>query len=60
MANRDQAEGELKEQAGRLTDDEQLEGEGKAQGAWGDAKETGSDLKDDLGDAADEARDKLD
>jgi uncharacterized protein YjbJ (UPF0337 family) len=60
MANRDQLEGEVKEQAGRLTDDEKLEGEGKAQGAWGDAKEKGDDLKDDLKDAVDEARDKND
>lgn len=60
MTNWDQAEGELKEQAGRVTDDEELEGEGKAQGAWGDAKEKGDDLKDDLRDAADEAKDKVD
>ena len=60
MANRDQLEGEVKEQAGRLTDDEKLEGEGKAQGVWGDAKEKGDDLKDDLKDAVDEARDKND
>ncbi len=39
MANKDQVEGTVKEHAGRLTDDEKLEGEGKAQGAWGDAKD---------------------
>ena len=60
MANRDQLEGEVKEHAGRLTDDDKLEGEGKVQGAWGDAKEKGADLKDDLKDAAAEARDKVD
>jgi uncharacterized protein YjbJ (UPF0337 family) len=58
MANKDQLEGEIKEQAGRLTDDEKLEGEGKVQGTWGDAKDKGDDLKDDLKDAVDEARDK--
>ena len=60
MANKDQVEGTVKEHAGRLTDDEKLEGEGKVQGAWGDAKEKGDDLKDDLKDAVDEARDKND
>ena len=60
MANWDQAEGEVKEQAGRLTDDEELEGEGKVQGAWGDTKDAADDLKDDLKDAVDEARDKND
>jgi uncharacterized protein YjbJ (UPF0337 family) len=59
MANRDQAEGELKEQADRLTDAER-EGEGDVHVGWGDAKEKGEDLKDDVRDAADEARDKLD
>ena len=58
MANEDQVEGTVKEHAGRLTDDEKLEGEGKVQGAWGDAKDAGDDLKDDLKDAVDEARDK--
>ena len=58
MTNKDQLEGEIKEQAGRLTDDEKLEGEGKVQGAWGDTKDAGDDLKDDLKDAVDEARDK--
>lgn len=58
MANEDQVEGTVKEHAGRLTDDEKLEGEGKVQGAWGDAKDAGDDLKDDVKDAVDEARDK--
>jgi uncharacterized protein YjbJ (UPF0337 family) len=60
MANKDQLEGEVKEHAGRLTDDEKLEGEGKVQGAWGDTKEKGADLKDDLKDAVDDARDQND
>ena len=60
MANWDQAEGEVKEQAGRLTDDEELEGEGKVQGAWGDVKEAADDVKDAADDAWDGAREKLD
>ena len=48
MSNRDQAEGTVKEKVGELTDDESLENEGKAQGAWGDVKEKADDLKDDL------------
>ena len=55
MTNWDQAEGELKEQAGRVTDDEELEGEGKAQGAWGDAKDT---VEDKVDDAVDKVRDR--
>jgi uncharacterized protein YjbJ (UPF0337 family) len=48
--NRDQAEGTVKEKVGQLTDDESMENEGKAQGAWGDVKEKAGDLKDDLED----------
>ncbi|HSL66266.1 MAG TPA: CsbD family protein [Gaiellaceae bacterium] len=59
MANWDQAEGELKEQGGRLTGDEELEREGEAQGAWGDVKDTADDAKDKAGDAFDDAKDKL-
>jgi uncharacterized protein YjbJ (UPF0337 family) len=47
MGNRDQLEGEVEEHAGRPTDDEKHEGE-----------EWDADLKDDLRDAAAEARDK--
>jgi uncharacterized protein YjbJ (UPF0337 family) len=46
MTNRDQIEGEVKEQAGKLTDDESTEAEGKAQGAWGDVKEKAEEAKD--------------
>jgi uncharacterized protein YjbJ (UPF0337 family) len=60
MANWDQAEGEVKEQGGKLTGDEELEGEGKVQGAWGDAKEAGDDLKDAAEDAWDGAKEKVD
>ena len=48
MANWDQVEGEIKEQSGKVTDDESTEVEGKAQGAWGDAKEKAEDAKDEL------------
>ncbi len=46
MANWDQLEGEVKEKAGKLTDDESTEAEGKAQGALGDVKEKAGDVKD--------------
>jgi len=59
MADWDQAEGELKEQGGKLTGDEELEGEGKAQGAWGDVKDAADDAKDSAGDAADDVKDRL-
>jgi uncharacterized protein YjbJ (UPF0337 family) len=59
MANWDQAEGELKEQGGRLTGDEDLEREGEAQGALGDAKDKLDDAKDEAGDAWEDAKDKL-
>jgi uncharacterized protein YjbJ (UPF0337 family) len=48
MANWDQVEGEAKEQAGKLTDDESTEAEGKAQGALGDAKDKADDAKDEI------------
>jgi uncharacterized protein YjbJ (UPF0337 family) len=53
MPDWDQVEGKAKEGAGRLTGDEGLETEGKAQGALGD-------VKDAAGDAWDEAKDKAD
>jgi uncharacterized protein YjbJ (UPF0337 family) len=55
----DEAEGTMKEKAGELTDDKQLEGEGKAQGAMGDAKEKAGDAKDAIGDKADDLSDKI-
>lgn len=48
MAKWDQIEGEVKEQGGKLTDDESTEAEGKAQGAWGDVKDKGNDAKDEI------------
>ncbi len=59
----DQVEGDAKEQAGRLTGDEGLEGEGKVQGTWGDAKDRTDDVGDEAkaraGDVADNLREKL-
>ncbi len=46
MADFDQAEGKVKEEAGELTGDKDLEAEGKAQGAFGDVKEAAGDAKD--------------
>jgi uncharacterized protein YjbJ (UPF0337 family) len=51
--NKDQISGTLKEAEGKLTGDETREGQGKAEGAWGDIKEHASDLKDDLKDRTD-------
>ena len=62
MTNWDAIEGKAKEGAGRATGDKGLEGEGKVQGAWGDAKEGADDAADEAkeraGDAADELRDR--
>ena len=58
----DQVEGAAKEKIGQATGDEGLEGEGKVQGAWGDAKEGADDLGDEAkktaGDAVDSVRDR--
>jgi uncharacterized protein YjbJ (UPF0337 family) len=51
MADWDQAEGKVKEEAGDITGDKDLEAEGRAQGAFGDVKEA-------AGDATDAAEDK--
>lgn len=48
MTNWDKVEGETKEQAGKLTDDEKLETEGRAQETWGDAKDKADDAKDEI------------
>ena len=50
MDNRDQVEGKIKEEVGDATDDESTEAEGKAQGAWGDAKEKAGDVKEEIED----------
>ena len=63
MPEWDQAEGKAKERFGEATGDEGLEGEGKVQGTWGDAKEGADDASDEAkkraGDAADEIRDRI-
>jgi uncharacterized protein YjbJ (UPF0337 family) len=59
MGDFDQVEGEVKEQAGKLTDDESLEQEGKVQQAWGDAKERAEDLGQEAKDTVDEVADKI-
>jgi uncharacterized protein YjbJ (UPF0337 family) len=50
VTNRDQVEGEVREQVGRATDDESMEKEGQAQEAYGDAKEKVEDVADDVRD----------
>lgn len=49
---KDKLSGKLKEAEGKLTGDELREGQGKAEQAWGDAKEKADD-------AADEVRDRV-
>ena len=49
----DRIEGNLKEAEGKLTDDESLEQEGRAQDSWGKAKDSADDAYEsakDLGD----------
>jgi uncharacterized protein YjbJ (UPF0337 family) len=50
MTNRDQVEGEVREQVGKATDDESMEKEGQAQEAWGDAKEKAGEVEDEVRD----------
>jgi uncharacterized protein YjbJ (UPF0337 family) len=52
--DRDRIEGELKETEGKLTDDELREGEGKAQSAWGEAKDKADDTWDEAKEKVDE------
>jgi uncharacterized protein YjbJ (UPF0337 family) len=56
----DRIEGNLKEAEGKLTGDEELEQEGRAQDSWGKAKDSASDAKDSVADAADDAKDAVD
>jgi uncharacterized protein YjbJ (UPF0337 family) len=58
--NEDRIEGNLKEAEGKLTGDEELEQEGRAQDSWGKAKDSASDAKDSVADAADDAKDAVD
>ncbi len=52
MADMDEVKGGMKEAAGKVTGDKDLESEGKVQGKVGDAKDA-------AGDMADKAKDKL-
>ena len=45
----DKVEGNVKETAGKLTNDRKLEGEGKADNVMGDIKEGIADVKDKVG-----------
>jgi uncharacterized protein YjbJ (UPF0337 family) len=53
MANMDEAKGKVKEAAGDLTDDKDLEREGKVD-------QTSGKVKDKVGDVADKVKDALD
>jgi uncharacterized protein YjbJ (UPF0337 family) len=44
----DRVEGELKEQAGKLTDDELREKQGQAQKTWGEAQDKAEDAKEEI------------
>jgi uncharacterized protein YjbJ (UPF0337 family) len=47
-AQKDKLEGKAKEAEGKLTDDEIREGQGKAQHAWGEAKDKAKDTADEV------------
>jgi len=51
--------GHLKEAAGDLTGDRDLEREGKADRATGEVKDKAEQVKDKVGDAADKVKDKV-
>lgn len=55
----DEAKGRVKEAAGDLTDDRDLQAEGKADQAGAKVKELAEDAKDKVGDAVDAVKDKL-
>ena len=59
MADYDEVEGKIKEEAGDLTGDESLEREGQAQGAWGEAKDKAGDAMDEAKDKAEDVKDRL-
>ena len=51
VVDEDRIEGKVKEGAGKLTGDEELEKEGQAQDSWGKAKDKADDAKDEADDA---------
>lgn len=59
MQNADDLKGRVKEAAGDLTGDEDLEREGKTDRAAGKIKDVIDDAKDKLDDAVDAVKDKL-
>jgi uncharacterized protein YjbJ (UPF0337 family) len=56
----DRVEGRVKEGAGKLTGDDELEREGEAQQSWGDAKDKARGAWDDTKDAAEDVKDSVD
>jgi uncharacterized protein YjbJ (UPF0337 family) len=59
-SNTDEAKGRLKEAAGTLTGDKDLEREGKVDRAGAAVKDKAETAKDKVGDAVDAVKDKLD
>jgi uncharacterized protein YjbJ (UPF0337 family) len=59
MSNTDDIKGRVKEAAGDLTDNDDLEREGKTDRMAGKAKDMLSDAKDKAADAVDAVKDKL-
>ena len=59
-SNADEAKGRMKEAAGTLSGDKDLEHEGKLDRAGGAVKDKAEDAKDKVGDAVDAIKDKLD
>lgn len=55
-AAKDKLTGKTKEEIGKVTDDEQLEGEGKFDQIKGDLKEGVADVKDKVSDIADKLK----
>jgi len=55
----EELKGEAKEAFGDLTDNRELEGEGKADQVKAHLKQTGEDLKDNLEDAKDAVKERL-
>ena len=56
----DRIEGNLKEAEGKLTGDETLEQEGRAQDSWGKAKDSADDAWEKTKDAAGDVKDAVD
>ena len=59
MASKDEIKGRAKEAVGDLTDDEDLQREGKADQTAGKVKETVDDVKEKVEDAVDAVKDRF-